>query len=131
VFELDEIKPGPSLPTSTVPSARASVIDLEQGSSSEGSDTESRSRGFRPSNSHSQREREIASLPPVDMGRDAWLFLVASTVVEAVVWGLPWSVGVLHHYWVAEMFPNDESTLTLAATLQTGLMYVFAACIGP
>lgn len=27
------------------------------------------------------------SLPPVDRGKDAWLFLAASFVVEALVWG--------------------------------------------
>ena len=28
-----------------------------------------------------------ASLPPVDSGKDAWLFLAACFVVEALVWG--------------------------------------------
>lgn len=27
------------------------------------------------------------SLPPVDTGRDAWLFLAACFVIEALVWG--------------------------------------------
>lgn len=27
------------------------------------------------------------SLPPVDRGKDAWLFLMASFVTEALVWG--------------------------------------------
>lgn len=27
------------------------------------------------------------SLPPVDRGKDAWLFLAASFVIEALVWG--------------------------------------------
>lgn len=76
-------------------------------------------------------EREMASLPPVDRGRAAWSFLIAGTIIEALVWGLPWSVGILHNYWAHEMFPGAESTLTLAATLQTGLMYMTAALIGP
>lgn len=76
-------------------------------------------------------EREIASLPPVDRGRAAWSFLIAGTVIETLVWGLPWSVGILHNYWSQEMFPGAESTLTLAATLQTGFMYMTAALIGP
>jgi hypothetical protein len=28
------------------------------------------------------------SLPPVDGGKDAWLFLAASFIVEALVWGM-------------------------------------------
>lgn len=30
------------------------------------------------------------SLPPVDRGKDAWLFLAASFVIEALVWGMPY-----------------------------------------
>jgi len=74
---------------------------------------------------------ETFSLPPVDRGRDAWRFLVAATLVETIVWGLPYTVGIFHQYWVTNMFPDDESTLTLAATLQTGLMYMSTAPLGP
>ena len=28
------------------------------------------------------------SLPPADKGRDAWLFLVAAFIMEALVWGM-------------------------------------------
>lgn len=75
-------------------------------------------------------EAAAQALAPPDYGYGAWSFLIAGTVVEMLVWGLPWSVGVLHEYWAREMFPGEESTLTLAATLQTGLMYMTAA-IGP
>jgi hypothetical protein len=37
-------------------------------------------------------DRAIDALPPVDTGRDAWLFLVAAFVIETTVWGLPFSV---------------------------------------
>ena len=30
---------------------------------------------------------EFASLPPVDTGKDAWLFLAAAFMVEALIWG--------------------------------------------
>ena len=33
-------------------------------------------------------EREATSLPPMDGGKDAWLFLAATFVVEAFVWGM-------------------------------------------
>jgi hypothetical protein len=32
------------------------------------------------------------SLPPVDGGKDAWLFLAASFVIEALVWGMPYQI---------------------------------------
>lgn len=30
---------------------------------------------------------EMASLPPVDGGKDAWLFLAACFMIEGLVWG--------------------------------------------
>lgn len=33
-------------------------------------------------------EHEMASLPPVDGGKDAWLFLAACFMIEALVWGM-------------------------------------------
>lgn len=71
------------------------------------------------------------ALPPVDGGRQAWLFLAGATTCEMIVWGLPYSVGVLHAFWVAEMFPGEESTVTLAATLMNGLLMVGAGFLGP
>lgn len=76
-------------------------------------------------------ENMSAALPPVDGGRQAWTFLFAATVMETTVWGLPYTVGVLHEYWSSKMFPHDESTLTLAATLQTGLMFISTTVLGP
>ena len=78
-------------------------------------------------------EADAASLPPIDGGRDAWLFLVAATVCETLIWGLPYSIGVLHAYWTNRLFgPGEsESTVTLAATLQSGLMYISAGLLGP
>lgn len=63
----------------------------------------------------------VSSLPPVDGGRQAWLFLAGATVNEILVWGLPCSVGVLREYWSRELFPTEvyhgDTMLTLAATL--------------
>jgi hypothetical protein len=63
----------------------------------------------------------VSSLPPVDGGRQAWLFLTGATVIEILVWGLPFSVGVLREYWSRELFPTEvyhaDTMLTLAATL--------------
>lgn len=34
------------------------------------------------------RQRQEFSLPPVDGGKDAWLFLSATFVVDALTWGM-------------------------------------------
>ncbi|KAL1409635.1 hypothetical protein Q8F55_003631 [Vanrija albida] len=116
--DKDVETPGPSIP----PSRADSYVDLELSV-----------LGQTPGGSTDEvnLEREVAALPPVDGGRDAWLFLLSATLVETTVWGLPYTVGVLHAFWSTKMFPHDEATLTLAATLQTGLMYMSAAFLGP
>ncbi len=70
--------------------------------------------------SSSQPINAIDILPPVDTGRDAYLFLLGATMIEVLVWGLPSSVGILHDYWTKELFPGGkgESVVTIAATLQ-------------
>lgn len=72
------------------------------------------------------------ALPPVDGGRRAWAFLAGATVVEMLVWGFPYSIGILHAYWSNTLFKGyGESAITLASTLQTGLLYMSCAIFGP
>lgn len=72
------------------------------------------------------------ALPPVDGGRKAWSFLAGATVVEMLVWGFPYSIGILHVYWTNTLFKGyGESMVALAATLQTGLLYMSCAVFGP
>ncbi|WVQ99021.1 hypothetical protein IAU59_006153 [Kwoniella sp. CBS 9459] len=78
------------------------------------------------------RQEAVEALPPVDGGRRAWLFLIGATYMEIIVWGLPFSIGILHAYWSNTLFKGEGlSTITLAATLQTGLLYMFCALFGP
>ncbi len=72
------------------------------------------------------------ALPPVDGGRDAWLFLIGAGLLEFFVWGWPTCVGILRVYWLNELFGGrDESVITLAATLQSGLLYLGVGFIAP
>lgn len=48
--------------------------------------------------SHSQSQ-EFSSLPPVDGGKQAWLFLAACFAIEMLVWGFPFSFGVFQNYY--------------------------------
>ncbi|OCF78560.1 monocarboxylic acid transporter [Kwoniella mangroviensis CBS 8886] len=109
---------------------------------SSSSSSDPRSSNTQPASSHqSVNEPEgeeqgainpTEALPPVDSGRQAWLFLIAATYIELIIWGLPFSIGVLHVYWLNTLFKGQgESTITLAATLQTGLSYMTVAVSGP
>lgn len=104
-------------PRSTIDTERDSTRDLESAPQS-------------PYDTHSSF---IAALPPVDGGKQAWLFLLGATAMETLVWGIPFSIGILHQYWTSTLFEgkHGESTLTLAAALQTGLMYMSCGIFGP
>jgi hypothetical protein len=41
----------------------------------------------------------VSHLPPADSGRAAWLFLFGSFMIEMLLWGFPFSFGVLQDYY--------------------------------
>jgi hypothetical protein len=62
---------------------------------------------------------QLQELAPVDSGFQCWRFLAVAFLVEMVVWGLPFSVGVLHLEWVRQFKgQGGEALLTLSASLQ-------------
>jgi hypothetical protein len=69
-IELEQIEP-PSR-TQTDPSVNSSNISQRDEAGDLGLNTS---------------RHEFGSLPPVDGGKDAWLFLAAGFVFEALVWG--------------------------------------------
>lgn len=72
------------------------------------------------------------SLLPVDGGLHAWLFLAGATVIEVLVYGFSFSIGVLHLHWSQTLFgPHHLSTITLASTLQAGMLYLTLGIVGP
>lgn len=65
-----------------------------------------------------------SSLPPVDTGKDAWLFLAGCFVTEIFVWGFPFSYGIFQSYYSThEPFAGDSRIATIGTTC-TGLMYL-------
>ncbi|ESK88007.1 mfs monocarboxylate [Moniliophthora roreri MCA 2997] len=72
-----------------------------------------------------------SSLPPVDGGPHAWLFLVSAFVIEAIVWGFPSSFGVFLEAYLADPTyrnqKNASSLLPLIGPLSSGIIY----CSGP
>lgn len=43
---------------------------------------------LRLSSHHAARDSNELNLPPVDGGKQAWLFLAACFVLEALIWGM-------------------------------------------
>ncbi|WOO83125.1 MFS transporter asaE [Vanrija pseudolonga] len=73
----------------------------------------------------------VDALPLVDGGPRAWAFLAAATTIEFMVWGLPFSVGVLNAYWSESLFPGQPQTVALASTLPQGLLLFSGAVLAP
>ena len=67
---------------------------------------------------------EIQVLPPVDRGRDAWLFLAAAFTIETLVSGLPSSV-VGTHFPILEGF-SQLIVVCRASFTSTGQPYYFS-----
>ena len=65
------------------------------------------------------------SLPRTDGGKDAWLALAGSFVLEGLVWGFPFAFGVFQRYYRAhEPFDKDPSGIAAISTTASGLMYL-------
>ncbi|KAK5172918.1 uncharacterized protein LTR77_003040 [Saxophila tyrrhenica] len=63
------------------------------------------------------------SLPRPDGGKDAWLFLCSCFILEALVWGMPFSYGVFQTHYTAN-FASASSSIAAIGTSQTGIMYL-------
>ncbi|KAL8790614.1 MAG: hypothetical protein Q9213_000461 [Squamulea squamosa] len=78
-------------------------------------------RRFRES---SVTQREF-TLPQADRGKDAWLFLAGCFMVEALIWGFPFSFGVFQEYYSThEPFKSKPSGIAVIGTSSTGIMYL-------
>lgn len=66
---------------------------------------------------------QIQALPPVDGGKDAWIVLAAAFVLEAAVWGFPFSYGVFQEYYLNhEPFKEEPAGIAAISTTATGIM---------
>ncbi|XDG04365.1 hypothetical protein ABKA04_003980 [Annulohypoxylon sp. FPYF3050] len=71
-------------------------------------------------------ERQEFSLPPVDGGKDAWLFLAACWAIEALVWGFPFAFGVFQDYYSTNEPFAGSPNITVIGTCAMGIMYLTA-----
>ncbi|KAK4106024.1 MFS general substrate transporter [Parathielavia hyrcaniae] len=67
---------------------------------------------------------EMPSLPPVDRGKDAWLFLAACFMIEGLVWGFGYSFGVFQSYYSTHPDFAGESNTAVIGTCALGIMYL-------
>ncbi|OAL46661.1 MFS general substrate transporter [Pyrenochaeta sp. DS3sAY3a] len=69
------------------------------------------------------------SLPPVDGGKDAWLFLAAAFVLEVLVWGFPFAFGMFQEYYSSHAPFAGSRNITIIGTCAMGLMYLSAPLV--
>ena len=80
---------------------------------------DSRSSGDEDPSHHWNDDRAAAgsTLPPADGGKDAWLFLAGSFVIETLTWGFALAFGVLQEYYSThEPFAESKNIATVGTT---------------
>ncbi|KAJ4144391.1 hypothetical protein LMH87_003275 [Akanthomyces muscarius] len=68
--------------------------------------------------------RHEFSLPPTDSGKDAWMFLLSSFMMEAFVWGFPFAFGVFQNYYSTHEPFAGSSQIAVIGTCAMGIMYL-------
>ncbi|KAJ3548415.1 hypothetical protein NM208_g1014 [Fusarium decemcellulare] len=74
--------------------------------------------------SETQAQGPEFSLPPADTGKQAWLFLAACWVVEAVTFGFGFSFGVFQDYYTHHEPFAGSGGIAAIGTTTTGIMYI-------
>lgn len=80
---------------------------------------DSRCSGDEDSSHHWNEDRAAAgsTLAPADSGKDAWLFLAGSFVIETLTWGFALAFGVLQEYYSThEPFAESKNIATVGTT---------------
>ncbi|KAL7963098.1 major facilitator superfamily domain-containing protein [Trichoderma compactum] len=79
----------------------------------------------------SEHEHEGVSLPPVDTGKDAMLFLAACFIIECLVWGFPFAFGIFQNYYSTHEPFKGSSSIAAIGTTAMGTMYLTAPLVFP
>ncbi|KAK4935188.1 hypothetical protein LTR10_023719 [Elasticomyces elasticus] len=75
-------------------------------------------------------EARAASLPPADRGRSAWMFLAGCFIIEMLLWGFPFSFGVLNDYYTTHPpISRNANEVSAVGTTCSGIMYCGAPLI--
>ncbi|KAI1402545.1 MFS general substrate transporter [Hypoxylon fuscum] len=86
-------------------------------------------RDSRQDDSQPEEGIQEFSLPPVDGGKDAWLFLAACWAIEALVWGFPFAFGVFQDYYSTHEPFAGSPNVAVIGTCSMGIMYLTAPLI--
>ncbi|KAF7891267.1 uncharacterized protein EAF02_001592 [Botrytis sinoallii] len=106
--DADETKVQPAVADLEIPLSNASTRDLEEGIND-------------PDNTD-------GNVPRADGGKDAWLFLAAHFLFEALIWGFPFAFGVFQTYYSTHPpFDKHANDIAITGTCATGIMYLFAS----
>ncbi|KAJ5580243.1 MFS monocarboxylate transporter [Penicillium hispanicum] len=63
-------------------------------------------------------------LPPMDGGLQAWMFLAASAMLEALIWGFAFSFGVFQSYYRDNAQLQGSNMVAVIGTCATGVAYL-------
>ncbi|BGP13412.1 hypothetical protein JCM10213_008572 [Rhodosporidiobolus nylandii] len=80
---------------------------------------------------YTPEEVEVPSLPPVDGGKAAWMFVLASWVLETFVWGAGYSSGTILLYFESHDPWQSQSSalLTAVSTTQLGIQFILPTIV--
>ncbi|KAF3808181.1 hypothetical protein GCG54_00006797 [Colletotrichum gloeosporioides] len=73
----------------------------------------------------------IQTLPPSDKGAEAWKFLFASFIVEAVLWGFPLTFGVFQDYYYSHPKFEGNPNIAVIGTVSTSIYFLGAPIAVP
>ncbi|KAI1122687.1 major facilitator superfamily domain-containing protein [Nemania abortiva] len=82
-----------------------------------------------PDNSRNSYGNPEFSLPPMDGGKQAWLFLAACFVVDALVWGYAFSFGVFQDYYSQHAPFASSGNIAVVGTSAVGILYLFSPIV--
>ncbi|KAJ8130211.1 hypothetical protein O1611_g3416 [Lasiodiplodia mahajangana] len=77
-----------------------------------------------PGENHNSDGNPEFSLPPMDGGKEAWLFLAACFVVDALVWGYAFSFGVFQDYYSQHAPFASSGNIAVIGTSAVGILYL-------
>ncbi|KAF2125172.1 MFS general substrate transporter [Dothidotthia symphoricarpi CBS 119687] len=99
----------PQLELASYPQPNSSALDIEP---------------FQNDPSIASEHDEGFSLPPTDGGKDAWLFLFACFMLEALIWGFPASYGIFQEYYTHNEPFAGSNNIAVVGTCAMGIMYM-------
>ncbi|KDN64501.1 putative major facilitator superfamily transporter [Colletotrichum sublineola] len=101
--------------------AESGIGNEQTGDSRIGSTSTSAGGDVRGSDDEGQ---EFLSLPPVDGGKQAWLFLAACFAIEMLVWGFPFAFGVFQNHYSTNLPFAGQPNIAVIGTCAMGIMYL-------